>query len=98
MARERNHSELMGRMIGEGGDYYIGTDPVSDKKFSLIQIGAEGATVAGAQIGNQDVRTLKNYPAKLPGGYLMCAGGDNHFNHIHLTDGYAEGVLMSEEE
>lgn len=97
MAQERNHSELLGRIAGEGGDYYIGTEAVSDKKFTHIKIGSDGATLAGVQIGNQDVTTERNYPSAMPGGYIMCAGGDNYFNHIELRDGYAQGFLVSEE-
>lgn len=96
MAQERNHSELMGRLAGEGGDHYIGTQAVSNKKFTHIIIGTDGATLVGVQIGNQDVKTGRNYPASMPGGYVMCAGGNNYFNHIQFSAGNAEGLLLSE--
>ena len=97
MSQERNHSELMGRMAGEGGDHYIGTQAVSDKKFTHIIVGSDGATLVGVQIGNQDVTTQKNYPSAMPGGYIMCAGGTQYFNHIEFSAGYAQGLLLSEE-
>jgi hypothetical protein len=96
MAKETNHSALLGKMIGEGGDYYIGTQAVSNKKFSHIQIGPDGATLVGVQIGNQSVMAARNYPAAMPGGYLMCAGGQDYFNYISLSAGNAEGVILSE--
>lgn len=96
MVQEKNHSELLGRLTGEGGDYYIGTQAVSDKKFTHIKVGADGATLVGVQIGNQDVTTDRNYPAAMPGGYLMCAGGKEYFNHIEFSAGYAQGILLSE--
>lgn len=97
MGQVRNHSELLGRMTGEGGDYYIGTQAVSDKMFTHIIVGTDGATLVGVQIGNQDVKTARNYPSAMPGGYIMCAGGDNYFNHIEFSAGSAQGLLVSEE-
>jgi hypothetical protein len=96
MVRENNHSKLLQRIAGEGGDYYIGTQAVSDKKFTHIKVGADGATLVGVQVGNQDVKTTRNYPAVLPGGYMMCAGGQEYFNHIEFSTGYAQGILLSE--
>jgi hypothetical protein len=96
MGQVRNHSELMGRLAGEGGDHYIGTQAVSDKKFTHIIIGTDGATLVGVQIGSQDVTSARNYPASMPGGYIMCAGGDAYFNHIEFSAGNAEGLLLSE--
>lgn len=97
MARERNHSELLGRIAGEGGDCYIGTQAVSDKKLTHIIVGSDGATLVGVQIGNQDVSSERNYPSAMPGGYIMCAGGSNYFNHIEFSEGYAEGLILSED-
>jgi hypothetical protein len=98
MEQVRNHSELLGRIAGEGGDHYIGTQAISNKKFTHIEIGPDGATLVGVQIGNQDVKARKNYPAAMPGGYLMIAGGDQYFNHIEFSAGWAEGLLLSEAE
>ena len=98
MTQVRNHSELLGRIAGEGGDHYIGTDAVSDKKFTHIKIGSDGATLVGVQIGNQDVASARDYPSAMPGGYIMCAGGDRYFNHIELSAGNAQGFLLSEAE
>lgn len=92
----KNHSALLGRLSGAGGDYYIGTQAVSDKKFEVIRIGTDGATLVGVQVGNQDVATERNYPAAMPGGYLICAEGTDPINHIELSTGYAEGFLMPE--
>lgn len=83
----------MGRLSGAGGDYYIGTQAVSDKKFEVIRIGSQAALV-GVQIGSQDVITVRNYPAQLPGGYLICAEGNEPINHIEISSGWAEGFLL----
>jgi hypothetical protein len=91
---QKNHSALLGRGFGIGGDYYIGTQAVSDKKFDVIKIGTDGATLVGVQIGNQDVTTAKNLPAALPGGYLICADGKSYIYHIELSSGWAEGFLV----
>jgi hypothetical protein len=98
MTQVKNHSELLGRIAGEGGDFYIGAQAISNKKFTHIEVGTDGATLVGVQIGNQDVKTAKNYPAAMPGGYLMIAGGDKYFNHIEFSAGWGEGLLLSEEE
>jgi hypothetical protein len=95
MAQERNHSELLGRIAGEGGDYYIGTQAVSDKKFRVIKF-VESAGLAGVQIGGVDVKASKNYPDTIPGGYIMTPAGDTYINHIELSSGWAEGWLVSE--
>jgi hypothetical protein len=89
----KNHSALMGRLSGAGGDYYIGTQAVSDKKFEVIRIGSQ-ATLVGVQVGNQDVMTDRNYPALLPTGYLICAEGNEPINYISISAGWAEGFLM----
>lgn len=94
--QERNHSELIGRLAGEGGDYYIGTQAVSNKKLTHIIVGSDGATLVGVQIGGVDVKTTRNYPASMPGGYIMCAGGTEYFNHIEFSAGNAEGLILSE--
>ena len=91
---QKNHSALLGRLSGAGGDVYIGTQAVSDKKFDVIKIGSDGATLVGVQIGNQDVMTDRNYPTAIPGGYLICAGGKDYINHIELSAGWAEGFIV----
>jgi hypothetical protein len=93
MGSLKNHSALLGRLSGAGGDYYIGTQAVSDKKFEVIRIGAQ-ATLVGVQVGNQDVMTARNYPAQLPSGYLICAEGNEPINHIEISAGWAEGFVM----
>lgn len=106
MARNKDHGKLLQVLSGEGGDYYIGTQAVSNKKFAAIRVGHEGATLVGVQlttcdeygevtIGNQNVKTAKNYPASMPQNYLMIAGGTNYFNHIEFSAGYASGYLAS---
>jgi hypothetical protein len=60
MAKETNHSRLLGILAGEAGDYYIGTDALTDKKFSRIVIGPDGATVSVLKIMGTDVVTARN--------------------------------------
>lgn len=93
MSNLKNHSALLGRISGSGGDYYIGTQAVSDQKFEVIRIGAQ-ANLVGVQVGNQDVTIARNYPSYLPGGYLICAEGNEPINHIELSSGWAEGFRM----
>lgn len=95
---ERNHSQLLGMLAGEGGDYYIGTQAVSDKKFSHIKVGSDGATLVGVQRMGVDVMTARNYPSAMPGGYIMCAGENGYFDHIEFSAGYAQGTLLSDED
>jgi hypothetical protein len=98
MEKETNHSELLNRIVGGGGDYYIGNQAaVADKKFAHIEIGKDGATLVGVQIGNQDIMAERNYPAAMPGGYLICAGGKEYVNYINLSAGYAKGYPIAEE-
>lgn len=93
MSALKNHSALLGRLSGAGGDYYIGTEAVSDKKFEVIRIGSQ-ATLVGVQVGNQDVISARNYPEALPAGYLICAEGNEPINHFEISSGWAEGFLM----
>lgn len=94
--KELNHSKLLSAMAGQPGDYYIGTTPVTTKKFSHIVIGPDGATVNVCRIRGVDVKTARAYAA-LPAGYVMCAGGDDYFDSIHFTAGSGQGVLYDEE-
>jgi hypothetical protein len=98
MATRKNQSDLLGILAGEGGDYYIGTQAVSNKKFTHIIFGPDGGTLVGVQIDNQDVKTARNYPATIPGGYIMCAGTSKAFNHISLSAGNASGLIDDESE
>ena len=94
MATRKNQSDLLGILAGEGGDYFIGNQaPVTGKIFTHIIFGPYGGTLAGVQIGNQDVRTERNYPESIPGGYIMCAGTGKSFNHISLSAGNASGLI-----
>lgn len=97
MASRKNQSQILGMVAGEGGDHYIGTQAVSTKKFTHIVFGSDGGTLVGVQIGNQDVKTTRNYPATIPGGYIMCAGSGQYFNHIELSAGSAEGLVLDED-
>jgi hypothetical protein len=93
MTTRKNQSDLLGILAGEGGDYYIGTQAVSDKLFTHIIFGSDGGTLVGVQIANQDVKTARNYPASIPGGYIMCAGTGKSFNYISLSAGNACGLI-----
>ncbi len=95
MSQETNHSRLLGVIAGTAGDVYIGVEAVTDKKFSLIEIGPDGATVTVAKIRGVDVVTARGYGA-LPAGYQMIAGGDDYFDAVTLTAGSAQGVLYPE--
>jgi hypothetical protein len=90
-----NQSKLLGQMMGESGDYYIGTAAVTTKKFSHIVVGPSGATVTVCKIRGVDVVTARNYGA-LPAGYTICAGGDDYIDAITLSAGSAEGVIYDE--
>lgn len=96
MSKELNHSELLRRVAGEGGDYFIDTTEITTKKFSMIKIGPDGATVSVLKIRGVDVCADRNY-AILPAGYILCAGGNDYFDAITLTAGNAQGILYSEE-
>lgn len=93
--KEVNHSELLGKSLGEGGDYYIGTAAVTTKKFALIVVGPSGATVSVCKIRGVDVKTARNY-GSLPAGYMMCAGGNDYFNSITFSAGSGLGIIYSE--
>jgi hypothetical protein len=94
MATRKNQSDLLGILAGEGGDYYIGNQAaVADKLFTHIIFGPDGGTLVGVQIGSQDVKTARNYPASIPGGYIMCAGTGKSFNYINLSAGNASGLV-----
>jgi hypothetical protein len=95
MDHELNHSRLLGQLAGEEGDYYIGTDAVTDKKFSHVIIGPDGATVSVLKVMGTDVCTARNYDV-LPAGYVICAGGRNYIDAVTLTAGNAEGILYAE--
>jgi hypothetical protein len=94
--KEFNHSRLLGAMAGQAGDYFIGTDAITTKKFSHIVIGHDGATVTVCKIRGIDVVTARNYGA-LPPGYVICAGGDDYIDAITLSAGSALGLLYAEE-
>lgn len=85
----------LSQMAGSNGDYYISTTPVSDKKFSQILVGPNGATVTSVKIRGVDVSTSRNYNV-LDAGYLMCAGGNDYFDYVEFSAGSAEGVLYDE--
>jgi hypothetical protein len=93
MATRKNQSDLLGILAGEGGDYYIGTQSVSDKLFTHIIFGPDGGTLVGVQIASQSVMVERNYPATIPGGYIMCAGSGRAFNYISLSAGNASGII-----
>ena len=95
MAQDLNMSNLLGKMIGHGGDYPINPSTAITKKFSHILIGPNGAVVSAVKIRNIDVSTSKGYYS-LYAGYLMCAGGDDYFDSITLASGSAEGFLYSQ--
>jgi hypothetical protein len=99
MSSRKNHSELLGIMAGEGGDYYIGNQAaVTDKKFTHIIFGPDGGTLTDVKIGAQSVKTSRNYPATIPGGYIMCAGIGKYFDYIDLSAGNASGLVLDEDE
>lgn len=94
MATRKNQSDLLGIIAGEGGDYFIGNQaPITDKLFTHIILGPDGGTLAGVQIDSQSVMASRNYPATMPGGYIMCAGAGKAFNYISLTGGNASGLI-----
>jgi hypothetical protein len=95
MSEITNHSRLLGQMAGESGDYYIGLVAVTDKKFSHVVIGPDGATISVCKIRGVDVLAARNYD-DLPVGYVLCAGGDDYFDAITLTAGNAQGVIYDD--
>jgi len=90
-----NQSRLLGAIAGQAGDYYIDTTAVTTKKFSHVIIGPAGATVGVCKIRGIDVIAARNY-GELPPGYVMCAGGDDYFDAITLSAGYAQGLIYPE--
>jgi hypothetical protein len=97
MTVRKNNADLLGILTGEGGDYYIGNQTaVTDKKFTHIIFGPDGGTLVEVKIEGSSVKTARNYPASIPGGYIMCAGTGNSFNHIELSAGNASGLVDDE--
>jgi hypothetical protein len=98
MGSRKNQSDLLGILAGEGGDYYIGNQAaVTDKKFTHIIFGPDGGTLIDVKIGGISVKTARNYPTAIPGGYIMCAGAGYAFDYISLSAGNAEGLIDDQE-
>lgn len=94
--RNTNHSKLLQVVAGEAGDNYLGIATHNTKKYSLIKIGPDGATITECTIRGVDVMAARGYGA-LPAGYQMIAGGEDYFDKVVITAGSAEGVLYPEE-
>ena len=95
METRDDYSKIMGALACEGGDYYIGTTAVANKRFTHIVIGPDGATVSEVKIRGVSVKSARNYGA-LPAGYVMCAGSGEYFDYIYLTSGNAQGLVKTE--
>jgi hypothetical protein len=92
---QNNHSKLLQVLVGEAGDYFIGTTAITTKKFSRIKITTE-ATLTELKIRGVSVVTDRNY-GTLPVGHELVAGGDDYFDHVDLATGTAIGYIYSEE-
>ena len=96
MSEIKSNPALLSRVAGAGGDHYIGTSAISDKRFEIIRIGASGATLTDVRIGGVSVKASRNYPDSMPADYLICAEGDVPIDYIELSAGWAEGWIMPE--
>ena len=101
MAKETNQSDLLGKIVGTGGDYYLyaSTTPVTGFQFSHIVFGPNGGTITSCKILGIDVMTSRNYDAAsgaLPANYIICAGGADYIDEITLISGDAQALIFSE--
>ena len=101
MAKETNQSDLLGKIVGTGGDYYLyqSTTPVTGFQFSHIVFGPNGGTITSCKILGVDVMSTRNYDAAsgaLPANYIICAGGTDYIDEITLISGDAEALIFSE--
>ena len=101
MAKETNLADLLGKMVGTGGDRFLkaSTDPVSGK-FSHILIGPDvSGTLTSLKIMGVDVMTQRGYDLNggtLPAGYLICAGGEDYITEITLVSGTGSAIIFSQ--
>jgi hypothetical protein len=101
MAKETNQSDLLGKIVGTGGDYYLyaKTTPVTGMQFSHVVFGANGGTITSCKVLGVSVMTSRNYNAAsgaLPANYIICAGGADYIDEITLISGDAEALIFSE--
>ena len=93
--QQLNHSKLLQILVGEAGDYFIGTTAITDKKFSRIKITTE-TVLTELKIRGVSIITARNY-GTIPVGHELVAGGDDYFDHVDLYSGSAIGFLFSED-
>ena len=100
MAKETSQVDLLGKMIGTGGDQYLhqSAAPV-EGKWSHIVIGPNGATITSLKVMGEDVMSTRGYDSNggvLPAGYMICAGHEDYITEITLVSGDAEAIIFSQ--
>ena len=98
MKQNVNYAEVMAQIAGFGGDEYLGQASFTDKKFTHIVVGSDGATFSALTIRGVDVitdRGLSGY--LLPNGYILSAGNDDYFDSGTISAGSAQGLRKQED-
>lgn len=100
MAKETSMTDLLGRIAGTGGDFYLyPSETPFGGQWSHIVFGSNGGTITGLKIMGVDVMEDRNYDANsgaLPAGYIICAGGEDYISEITLVSGDAEALVWSQ--
>lgn len=100
MAKETSQTDLLGRLTGTGGDFYLypSETPFSGQ-WSHIVFGSNGGTITSLKVMGEDVMSDRNYDANsgaLPAGYIICAGGEDYITEVTLTLGDAEALVWTQ--
>ena len=94
----KDYGKAQGALYGAGGDEYIGTESFSDKKFTHIVVGSDGATFSALTINGVDVVSARNIDSvSLPSGYILSAGIGEYFDSGTISAGNAQGVVYQED-
>lgn len=100
MAKETSMTDLLGRIAGTGGDFYLyPSETPFTGQWSHIVFGANGGTITSLKVMGEDVMAERNYDANsgaLPAGYIICAGGEDYIDEITLALGDAEALGWSQ--
>lgn len=98
MKQKVDYAKIMAQIAGFGGDEYIGTESFSDKKFTHIVVGSDGATFSALTIRGVDVVSERNLDSvSLPSGYIISAGNGDYFDSGTISSGSAQGLRQQED-
>ena len=101
MGKETNLADLLGKMIGTGGDRFLkaSADPVTGK-FAHIVIGPDvSGTITSLKVMDVDVMSDRGYDLNggvLPAGYMICAGNEDYITEITLVSGTAQAMIFTQ--